>query len=237
MADGPFYQRIADDFRDQILDGTLPGETKLPSEKELEQRYGVSRIVVKHALDVLKAEGLVIGRQGKGVYIRKIDRLVRESPTEYSRTPPPRPPTEREYASNRDEARPAVAERLGIAPGDPVMRTQYRYLAAGEPIQIATSWEPLAITGGTAVERPEESAVTGVTARMEAIGVRVDRVGEALTCRPATNREKGLLSLGSTGAYVVLIERTHYAQDQPVETCDLVYPGHRYEFRYAFTVT
>ncbi|CAM5615451.1 UbiC transcription regulator-associated domain-containing protein OS=Streptomyces microflavus OX=1919 GN=Smic_53850 PE=4 SV=1 [Streptomyces microflavus] len=40
-----------------------------------------------------------------------------------------------------------VAERLGIEPGDRVMRTHYVFREAGEPIMLSTSWEPLSSPG------------------------------------------------------------------------------------------
>jgi len=69
----PAYQRIAADFRARIMSGALsPGEM-LPSESELRETYGVSNTVVRNAILILKAEGLVTGRQGSGVFVT--DRL------------------------------------------------------------------------------------------------------------------------------------------------------------------
>ncbi|RIW41088.1 UTRA domain-containing protein [Micromonospora endophytica] len=49
---------------------------------------------------------------------------------------------------------PHVAGRLGIRPGDTVMHTRYRYLADGNPIQLADSYEPIAVTGGIGCSVP-----------------------------------------------------------------------------------
>ncbi len=49
-----------------------------------------------------------------------------------------------ESSSEQEEASPEIAERLGIEPGDRVMRTHYVFREAGEPIMLSTSWEPLA---------------------------------------------------------------------------------------------
>ncbi|WP_460662472.1 hypothetical protein [Kribbella swartbergensis] len=37
----------------------------------------------------------------------------------------------------------AIADRLNIQQGDPVMRTSYRFMADGEPVMLSTSFEPL----------------------------------------------------------------------------------------------
>jgi len=54
-----------------IDDGNFrPGE-KLPSERELVAQLSISRSVVREALRVLEAQGLVTIQQGKGVYVQK----------------------------------------------------------------------------------------------------------------------------------------------------------------------
>jgi DNA-binding GntR family transcriptional regulator len=65
----PDYQRIAEDLRRQIAAGTLaPGE-KLPTKLALAALYGVSKQPVEQAIFVLQGEGLLVGHQGKGVFV------------------------------------------------------------------------------------------------------------------------------------------------------------------------
>ncbi|MFI6457993.1 winged helix-turn-helix domain-containing protein [Streptosporangium amethystogenes] len=66
----PGYLQIADDLRDQIRDGTLAPGDPLPSTTQLATTYDASLSVVKLAVGVLRTEGLVIGQQGKGVFVR-----------------------------------------------------------------------------------------------------------------------------------------------------------------------
>ncbi|MFI0486795.1 winged helix-turn-helix domain-containing protein [Actinomadura sp. 9N215] len=66
----PGYLQIADDLRQQIGDGRLPPGRSLPSTARLRDEYEVSAGVVKAAISVLRTEGLVIGQQGKGVFVR-----------------------------------------------------------------------------------------------------------------------------------------------------------------------
>ena len=71
----PAYMQIADELRGQIRSGSLPPGTVLPSINQLCERYGVSSSVVKAAISVLRTEGLIIGQQGKGVFVRDADEL------------------------------------------------------------------------------------------------------------------------------------------------------------------
>jgi DNA-binding GntR family transcriptional regulator len=196
----PAYLRIAADLREQIVTGQLAAEAKLPTETALMEQYGVSRTVAKYAIGVLKGEGLVDGVRGSGVYVRSVRRIVREAHGRNLRAGKgPTSPFARdaaaagrasawEHESEHALADLETARRLGIAPGDPVMCTRYRFLADGEPIQLSTSYEPLSITGGTAVEWPEDCGIAGVVARFDAIDVRIDEFEERVSDRPATTR-------------------------------------------------
>lgn len=67
----PGYLQIADDLRDRIRRGTLAPGQALPSTTQLATAYDASLSVVKLAVGVLRNEGLVIGQQGKGVFVRE----------------------------------------------------------------------------------------------------------------------------------------------------------------------
>ncbi len=66
----PPYLQVSAQLRAAILTKRLgPGE-KLPSGAELSVRYGVSRQTIQQALRPLRDEGLIVGRQGSGTYVR-----------------------------------------------------------------------------------------------------------------------------------------------------------------------
>ncbi|NJP32367.1 winged helix-turn-helix domain-containing protein [Micromonospora thermarum] len=69
MPPSPKWVELAEHIRNQIASGELsPGE-KLPSTSQLCQIHGVSAIVVRNAMLTLKAEGLVVGVPGVGVFV------------------------------------------------------------------------------------------------------------------------------------------------------------------------
>ena len=71
-------EAIADRIRRLILDGAFPAGRPLPSERELAQRFGVSRGSVRDALRVLETIGLLEARHGQGTFPHEltVDRLV-----------------------------------------------------------------------------------------------------------------------------------------------------------------
>jgi DNA-binding transcriptional regulator YhcF (GntR family)/predicted enzyme related to lactoylglutathione lyase len=66
----PPYVQVAAALRASIRNGALQPGGKLPSGSELAQRYGVARMTVQNAIRLLRSEGLVVTRQGSGVYVR-----------------------------------------------------------------------------------------------------------------------------------------------------------------------
>ncbi|WP_159887487.1 FadR/GntR family transcriptional regulator [Paenibacillus puerhi] len=67
------YEVIADQIKEQITSGQLKPGDKLPSTKELSERFQAGRSTVREALSALKAMGLVEIHQGEGSYVRTID--------------------------------------------------------------------------------------------------------------------------------------------------------------------
>lgn len=66
------YQKIAADIKDDILNGKYKPNEQLPFEKELCERFNVSKMTVKKALDLLVTEGLIVKRRGSGSFIKDI---------------------------------------------------------------------------------------------------------------------------------------------------------------------
>ncbi|MCZ8516302.1 FadR/GntR family transcriptional regulator [Paenibacillus filicis] len=65
------YVRIAEQINSFIVDGTFKSGDKLPPEREIAERFGVSRPSVREALAVLEIMGVIDIRVGDGTYIKK----------------------------------------------------------------------------------------------------------------------------------------------------------------------
>lgn len=74
----PMYQQLADTIKQQILNGELQESDKLMTETELGERYHVSRITVRKAIDVLAEGGYVTKKQGIGTFVttKKLNRII-----------------------------------------------------------------------------------------------------------------------------------------------------------------
>jgi DNA-binding GntR family transcriptional regulator len=67
----PQYRKLYELLRKQILEGMYEEGSLLPSENELCAIHGMIRPTVRHALDTLVKDGLIIKKQGKGSIVRK----------------------------------------------------------------------------------------------------------------------------------------------------------------------
>ncbi|MFB8000333.1 GntR family transcriptional regulator [Streptomyces sp. NPDC056002] len=125
----PPYVRTADLLREEIRSGSFEPGGRLPSARELQDRFGIANSTAQNAVRVLKREGLVYAVKGKGVFIR---RSARDEPHlgETDHSAPPgfhaRPRTDEELAADLA----AAEQRLA--------RAADAYTAAGAQVDAPT---------------------------------------------------------------------------------------------------
>lgn len=66
------YELVAQDLVLQIENGTFPPNTQLPSIEALCERYEVSKVTIKKALDIIEARGLITRRRGSGSFVKNV---------------------------------------------------------------------------------------------------------------------------------------------------------------------
>ena len=72
-------ERAQQQFEELIVSGKLKPGDRLPSESEMGKMLGVSRTVVREAVRLLSARGLVEARSGSGIYVRELNSgMIRE---------------------------------------------------------------------------------------------------------------------------------------------------------------
>ncbi len=73
------YEEIANDLRARIESGDVQPGDRLPTVIQLCDFYGVSKVTVRHAIEMLTDEGLVSARRGSGTYVRRNRDLTGEA--------------------------------------------------------------------------------------------------------------------------------------------------------------
>lgn len=72
----PLYYQLGEILKEKIEGGGWEPGTLFPSERELEEHFGVSRAVVRPALSLLERDGAIYRRRGSGTYVAAPKRLV-----------------------------------------------------------------------------------------------------------------------------------------------------------------
>jgi GntR family transcriptional regulator len=235
----PVYLRVVADIRRQIVDGSLSPGASIPSRAQLTRKYGVGETAARHALRVLAAEGLIVGRVGSGHYVRAQPMLL---PLHRWRFHDHHAPFGADIQSQGTratwdwrtepaDATPDIAQRLRLEESAAVTRTSYVFRGDGKPVQLATSYEPAEFGEPVAEENPR-----GLIPRLSALGVKITEIVEQVYTRVPQPTESDALALPA-GVHVLHVERTHWAGDRPVETSDIVIPGDRFRLVYSHSLT
>lgn len=78
MSAVPLYLQIAEDIEEKANNEEYKVNTKIPTEKELSEKYHVSRITIRKALEILTDKGILVRKQRVGTFIsgEKISRSL-----------------------------------------------------------------------------------------------------------------------------------------------------------------
>ncbi len=155
----PRHEQVSDWLRAQIEAGHFVEDQQLPSESRLGERFGVSRITVRRALQTLEAEGLIHRRQGLGSFVQSPplrQGLVRLTDFVEDMAQAGLEATSRVLHYGPLPAPPEVTAALALPPGTVVFRLDRLRLGDGEPIAFDRTWLPsfyAALLDGCDLER------------------------------------------------------------------------------------
>jgi GntR family transcriptional regulator len=227
----PPYRQIADQLRGAISTQELPPGAQLPSERELVQRFGTAPQTVRQALNVLKGEGLIIGRPGRGVFVREkpfVHRLEAARWFVSQGREQGRGAEARLIGVVTTSASPAVAEHLALSPGAPVVIRRYLLLLDGDPFELSESHFPGHLANGTVIASTENVSPAAIDRDLrERHGLEAARYLDELTVRmPLPDEVKTLRLLPGTPLTSVL--RTYFdPSGNPYEVARYTLPGDR----------
>lgn len=210
----PAYAQIEERLTEAIAAGDLSPGDRLPPERELSERLGVSRMTLRQALESLERRGLVrraVGRRG-GTFVAepKIERdmtalagltqqLVRQGRRAGARL----------LSTREGPAGQRTAAALGLSPGEAVCEVVRLRLSDGQPLALERSLFPSSRFPGL-LGRPLDGSLYELLEREYGAAPRraVERLEPVLAEAPDADH------LGvKAGAPLLLVERTAYDAD------------------------
>jgi GntR family transcriptional regulator len=210
---------VRDLLRAEIVLGRFDGGV-VPGEAHLVTEYGVSRGVIRDALDLLRSEGLIERLQGAGTFVVAQERVrhgievLRGLPDGIEKGASRI--TYQVLDRRRSTAPPIVAERLGVAEGADVVFFERLTLLDARPLTLRSSWFPCPI--GVPLLRADARLDTSIYQLIERqLGVEVGYTDQLIEATVA-DRTVSIVLKTPVGAPILLMERlVHSADGRSVE--------------------
>jgi GntR family transcriptional regulator len=229
----PMYVQLKESIIADIMAGHYQPHQRLPSERELCERYSVSRMTVRQALIELVREGTVYTRAGKGTFV-STPQLIEQPPdaaSSFGQDVRARgaTPSSRVLEATVVPAIPHVARVLEIAPGADVILLARVRLADGEPLALETAFLPFALFPD--LLRHDFSVGSLYHVLEHDYQLALTLAEQTITAALADAREADALGLTPPAAVLKLQRVTQRRDGVPVAFVLSSYRGDRYTLR------
>ena len=222
----PLYLQLARNLRDHIASGDIDPGSALPSERDLSEITGMSRVTVRKGIGQLIDEGILFRKQGSGTFVAKRIEAPNSALSGFSDDARSRGESPgviwmiKAYATPTDEE----AAALGVPPANKGVRLGRVRLSGGEPLAIEHAVVPAEFLPH--LGQLEDSLYEALARNNARPVAGRQKIRAAL----ATPTEAGILCI-EEGAEVLRIERlTRLADGRAVEFTRSAYRGDRYDF-------
>ncbi|ELK44456.1 GntR family transcriptional regulator [Halobacillus sp. BAB-2008] len=226
----PMYYQIEEDIKGKIESGLFGVGKTIPSERELSEQYGVSRMTVRQAVSNLVNEGALYREKGKGTFVseRKIEQPL-TGMTSFTEDMKKRgmTATSRLIGFSVISAPPDIARKLHLEQGEEVYEIQRIRFADGKPMAVEQTFLPIALVPGV-----DESIVMGSLYEHieENHDYKIDKATQVIEATTADQEQSELLAI-PYGAAVLHIERLSVLTNgTPFEVVKSSYRADRYKF-------
>lgn len=225
-SDTPLYLQLARLLREHIADGGVAKGGALPSERDLADLSGMSRVTVRKAIATLIQEGILYRKQGSGTFVaRRIDQaavaLISFSSEARARG---ERPSVIWIMRRHGEATYAEATALHVREYTPITRLSRVRLTDNEPLAIEHAVVPAEML-------PDLDAIgDSLYDALAVAGIRPVSGTQRIRAGLATPTEAGILHVPENAA-ILRIERVAFdAQGRAVEFTRSAYRGDRFDF-------
>jgi GntR family transcriptional regulator len=225
----PKYHRVKGALLERLADAEWRAGELIPSEPELCEAFGVSRITIRKAIGDLVHEGKLYTVQGKGTFVARpkleerfvqrafgifedMERRGLQLMTRVLRQdviPPP----------------PEIASRLKIRRDEPVHVLERLRSVEGEQLLLSTTYIPQALCPGLIGDDLSTQSLYRLL--RQRYGLKIARGERSLEAVAAEQREARLLDLALASPLLLLDTITYLADGRPLEYSRVWQPGDR----------
>lgn len=227
---GRLYQQVKETLLAEIDAGRLQASDRVPSERELSDQYGMSRMTVRHALTQLVSEGVLYRQQGKGTFVaRPKIRQKLIGLTSFTEDMASRGmlPGARVLTVQLVTAPYMARHALGLPENAKVIRVERLRLADGEPMALEVVHLPERFS---AVMHQSLEDASLYTLLEQQFGVRVLSATQSIEPALADAALARVLKVREAALLLLLERITFDERGEPVEFVSSHYRADRYRF-------
>jgi GntR family transcriptional regulator len=226
----PIYHQLEEYIKQQIESGILQEEEAIPSEREFSERFEISRMTVRQAINNLVTDGCLYRQKGRGTFVskKKVEQEL-QGLTSFTEDMLSRgmKPSSKLISFQVMPADSKTARDLSISEGDPVYEIKRSRLADGAPMALETAYIPERIVPGLSVENSNQSLYRYIE---ENLSLSISVAKQEIEASIADEKTAKELSI-EKGAPVLLMVRISYLEDgTPFELVKSTFRADRYRF-------
>lgn len=226
----PMYVQIEEALKQRIKGGEFPIGTAIPSERDLTELFGVSRMTVRQSITNLVNEGLLHREKGRGTFVAssKVEQPL-TGLTSFTEDMKARGlvPSNKIINFAKELPEPDIAGELQLGADEEVFTVERIRYANEKPMALERTYLPVKLFPNLSeqelagslysmIEQEQRLAISHASQRMEASLVKKE--------------EAALLELGMP-APILMIERVSYLSNGvPFEVVRSMYRADRYKF-------
>lgn len=210
-----------------LVSGGLDPHVKLPTERELAEQFGVSRLTVRRVLDRLERDGLVYRVQGAGTFVSspRISKSVELTSFSEDMRERGLRPGSKLVRAEIEAAGPSIGYALGLSPSTEVLHLERVRTADDEPMCLEHSYLPKDLVPGLADLDLTNSLYELLTSRYN---LRLERAEQTIRATVVDAATANLLGVPPFSP-AFQVERTGYDhRGRPIERAESLYRGDRY---------
>ena len=212
-----------------LIEGELSPHDKMPTERELAETFGVTRLTVRRALDQLDYEGRVYRTQGAGTFVSEPRIAKSVELTSFTDDMRARGLTPGSQSVSVVEI-PAGAEigaRLGISPRDHVAHIFRIRTADGEPMCLENTYIPAGLAPGLA-QRPIEGSLYQTLT--EAYSLRIEKAEQSVHATVLDPDAATALGVPEFSPAFKVSRVAYDARNRRIEYAESIYRADRYSY-------
>lgn len=226
----PVYVQLMNIIIEQIKTGALGEDEKIPAERELCDKYNISRTTVRQAIQELEKERYIYIQRGKGTFVSP-RQYKQELFGFYSFTEEMKKlgkvPSSKVIDFEITYCDENIAEKMGKTVGDKIFKFTRLRFADNEPMMVVTSCIPFErFTGFTREELERGSLYETFTTKYNVVFTKAKELLQSV----ATRKAEAEMLKSKVGSPSMWIERTTYENDQIIEYSIGIAKGDKFKY-------